>query len=68
MKLAKYYLNQVANADHLQAIVSVIFFIFFLIIVAWVVFGPKKFYAENGNMPLEDSDMMENFDNNNKIE
>jgi len=68
MKLAKYYLNQVANADHLQAIVSVIFFVIFLFIIAWVIFGPKKMYTENGDLPLEDNDMMENFDNNNKIE
>lgn len=68
MKLAKYYLNQVANADHLQTIVGVVFFIIFTIIIAWVILGPKKMYIENGNMPLEDNDMKENYDNNSKIE
>ena len=68
MKLAKYYLEQVAHADQLQTIAFVIFFLLFVAVMIWVITGPKKMYAENGMMPLENDDVMENFDNNNKIE
>jgi cbb3-type cytochrome oxidase subunit 3 len=68
MKLAKHYLNQVAFADQLQSIAFVIFFILFLIILVWIITGEKKMYLDNGNMPLEDNDFVNNFENNNKTD
>jgi len=68
MKLAKHYLNLVANADSLQSVVSVFFFLLFMAILIWVIMGKKKMYAENGNMPLQDDDLVDNLENNNKIE
>ena len=68
MKLAKHYLNLVANADNLQTIASIFFFILFMVILIWVIFGEKKMYAENGNMPLKEDELVDNFDNNSKIE
>ncbi len=71
MKLAKHYLEQVAYANHLQSIALIIFFVLFAAAMIWILTGPNKMYAENGNLPLEDDDFdsfTDNFENNTKTE
>ncbi len=68
MKLVKHYLNQVAYADQLQSAAFVIFFILFTAIVIWVIVGDKKHYTDRGNMPLQDDDFVDSFENNHKTD
>ena len=39
-----------------------------MVILIWVILGEKKMYVDNGNMPLKEDELVDNFDNNSKIE